>query len=134
MIALQPHIQGWELCRKLYHSNIYKELISEVDKLKKTASLPENATSILEGAKSLAKELSQKILGSASHDSTTFAKELILRVEGAMDVLLNAAKSIYKAPSKRDDEKAEQNDIFMSDYDNDGISMQDDRRANGYYS
>lgn len=127
-------------------SKAYKDLKSTVDKWKGTTSLPEEAISIVGEAKSLAKDLSQKITKSAISgecDSTTFARELIREVEGARKRLEDAATSIYKAPGKREDQKAEDQkaetkDILMPDYDKDvflkdDISLPRDSRANGYY-
>lgn len=135
MKELQSHIQNWELCRELNFSKAYKDLKSEVNKLGNTASLSQKAISNLEKAKSLAEEVSQNIKDSANPDSTTFAKALVHIVEATRQGLENAAKSIYKAPGKRNDNKLiEPSDTPMPDYEKDGTpSPPHDRRDNGYY-
>lgn len=135
MKELQSHIQNWELCRELNFSKAYKDLKSEVNKLGNTASLSPKAISNLEKAKSLAEEVSQNIKDSANPDSTTFAKALVHIVEATRQGLENAAKSIYKAPGKRNDNKLiEPSDTPMPDYEKDGTpSPPHDRRDNGYY-
>ena len=146
MVEMQSQIRNWEPCRELGPSKAYKDLKSMVDKLRGAASLPEESLSILEKAKSLAKDLGQKITNSAKSrecDSTTFAKGLIREVEQARKGLENAATSLYKAAGKREDQnaedqKAETNDIVMLDHDKDNIPQDDiplpqDRRDDGYY-
>ena len=130
--GLQSHIQNWELYQEVNHSKAYKDLKPEVDKLGKTASLPEKAISNLKNAKSLAKELSQEIKYS---DSTTSAKALINAVEEARNGLEKAATSIYKAKGKRNNTIPEPNDTSMPDYDNVGPSPPHDFDCtiNGYY-
>jgi hypothetical protein len=44
-----------------------------------------------------------------------------------------ACESIYKAPTKRQDKKNEQDDVDMLADDVGSVSMQDDRSTNGYY-
>ena len=141
MVEVQSQIRTWEQCRELGPSKAYKDLKSMVDKLRGTASLPEEALLILEKAKSLAKDLSQKETFSAKSvkfNPTTFARALVREVEGARKGLENAATSIYKAPGKREDQKAETNDIVMPDHDKDNtppdeIPLPQDRRDDGYY-
>ncbi|KAL9609072.1 MAG: hypothetical protein Q9167_006137 [Letrouitia subvulpina] len=132
MKDLQHHIKNQELCQTLYQSDTYQELKTVIGKLQDTL-LPPNAKSILARAKVLAEEMSQKIPDSIDRNSTEFAKAFINAVEEAMEGPANAAKSIYKTPSQRKIEKAEQNDILMLENEFSCISMQENRRANGYY-
>ena len=81
MVEVQSQIRKWEAFRELSASKAYKDLKSIIDRLRGPASLSEEALSISEKAKSLAKDLSQNSAKSRGCDSTTFAKELIREVE-----------------------------------------------------
>ena len=133
MIQVQQHVTKWKPFQELSLSKAYKDLKSKVDELTETSSMPEEALSVLEYARSLGKELSRKIESSGERDPTAFARELLREVENARKGIENAATSIYKVPSKREDEEAEPDDIPMPDYDNRRVIPPDDRATDGYY-
>ena len=133
MIQVQQNVQKRKPSQEISLSKAYKDLKSKVGNLTETSSMPEEAISVLEDVRSLGKELSQKIKDSGIHDPTAFARALIREVENAKKGIENAAKSIYKAPSKRAEKEAEADDISMPDYDSCPAVPPNDLGTDGYY-